>query len=173
MMKRFRFALATLVALWAVSGAPAAAQTAEKDAVKAALKDIFARINEGDVQRLEELVAENVEMFDSTYPLRIDGREDFMDYILGLGGTISDLKTSIRQMTVRVFGTVAAVSFYYSQDYVLMKGTKAEGTAEPGEIQATRERASEVGRGTAVFVKSKESWLAISIHLSQFPAPIF
>ena len=80
--------------------------------------------------------------------------------------------TTISAVTVRIFGTAAVVSFYYSQDYVLMKGMGAE-DADREELSAMRERATEVGRGTAVFVKSKDKWLAASIHLSQFPEPIF
>ena len=171
-MRRFRLAMAMLTTLLLVSGGIAGAQTADKDLVKKTLKEIFERIHDGDVQGLEGLVVENVEMFDSTYPLRIEGRGDLKDYIDDMGGAVSDLKTSIRQVTVRIFGAVAVVSFYYSQDYVLVKGMAGEG-ADREELSAMRERATEVGRGTAVFVKSKEKWQAVSIHLSQFPEPIF
>ena len=166
-MKWLPFAVVVLAVFWLLSGESVIAQTPEEDNVKTVLETLFQRLGEGDLEEIEELLARNVEVFDSTYPLRIDGLKPFQDYLADQWKSISEFRTSVRQPTVQILGTVAVANFYYSKDHV-GKGAMAK-DEEPVMWIGTRE----IGRGTVVFVKDRNTWKGVTIHLSEFPAPAY
>lgn len=172
-MNRMLRIVAVMILLAATT---AAAQTSDEKQLKAAVKTIFEQIDRGDMQKLESLVDEEIEVFDSVYLLRIDGWEDLEDYLTNLRGIIDALKTSIRQSTVRVIGSVGIVNFYYSQDYIVAR-ERAIGELDemlPGdEGPIMGEWTNEIGRGTIVFVRTQNTWKAITMHQSQLPHGFF
>jgi ketosteroid isomerase-like protein len=167
------FAAASVAVLLYLAGGPAAAQTPEQESAKAAVKAVFAALDSGDAVKLEKLFAADAVVFDSTYPLRVDGWEEFRNYLADMHGLISELKTSIRQPQVQIQGPIAVVSFYYSQDYVAARDAVQPEEGESEGLAVTRERTNEAGRGTVVLAGNKDAWKVISFHLSQFPASMF
>jgi ketosteroid isomerase-like protein len=172
-MKRLSCLAASLALLLLAGVGPAGAQTPDQDAAKAAVKAVFAALDSGDTARLEKLFTADAVVFDSTYPLRVDGWEEFKNYLADMHGLIKELKTSIRQPQAQVLGAVAVVSFYYSQDYVAAEKPPQPDTSETDDVAVTRERTNEAGRGTVVLVGDKGAWKVASLHLSQFPASMF
>ena len=172
-MNRWCVAIAVLIAAWGTSCPESAGQTPEKEAATSALREVFGAMDLGDTEGLENLVTKNVEVFDSIYPLRLDGWTGLKEYLEDLQGYVRDLKTSIRQPSVRLFGSVAVVNFYYTQDYVLITVVPGEGSETEEGPSAGRERTSETGRGTAALLKSGNTWKILALHLSQLPTPLF
>ena len=54
-----------------------------------------------------------------------------------------------------------------------MKDEVGNGTDDAQALALSRERTTETGRGTMVFVKEQGGWRAVTIHLSRFPGSIF
>ena len=163
-MKPFRFAAVAAMGLAYVlvtSVSMSVAQPAEGAAVKQTVLSIFAHIDAYEIGELEKCLSPNVEVFDTSYPLRMDGLGAFADYLEDQQETVRDMKTAVRQPSVRVLGSAAMVNFYFTQDYLVVdEGLSVE------ETFALRNR--RMGRATVVLVKSGNGWLAETIHLSEF-----
>lgn len=177
-MKRVIFVYLAILALTTIAPGVSYSQgqTPEQKQLRVATRAIFEQLDEGQTQKLKGLVDEQVEVFDSTYLLRVDGWEDFEDYISNLRGFITVLKTSIRQPTVRIIGMIGIVNFYYSQDYLVAKERRVNQQLEldpVDEIPIMGELTNELGRGTIVFVKAQGTWKAVTIHLSTLPTESF
>ena len=146
------------------------AQPRDQNNLKTASQEIFSRIDKRDIQALEELVSPHMEMFDSTYPFRVEGRKEFIEYLKSRF-VLENLRISIRQPTVHVFGVVGVVNFYYSKDFVIDWTRQPDTMMEMKEEDALflGEGPEETGRGTIVFLKENNTWKAVTIHLSLFP----
>ena len=163
-MKQFKSASIKAIGLACAIGIFASvsmAQPPDKAAVEQTLLNIFAHMDATEVKELKKYLSPNLEVFDGSYSLRLDGLEAFADYLEDQQGAVRDLKTAVRQPSVHIFGSAAVVNFYFTQDYVVIE----EG---PSEEDAFVLRNRRMGRGTVVLVKSGSGWLAETIHLSQF-----
>ena len=168
-----RFACCAAIVVLAVFGftlTGALAQTVDKDAVKQALEVLVVHLDECETDGVESLVSKNIEVFLNSYALRLDGWDALKEHIEGQQGSPQEVRTMVRQPSVRIIGTVAVVNFYYSQDSALAQEAHGGRGEDVAESPTGPERVCELGRGTVVFVQGKEKgWKALSVHLSPMP----
>ena len=170
-MRFVRYAIVVLLALSGLTLTRAEAQTPAKDAVREALEVLVVHLDECETDGIEPLVSKNIEVLHNTYALRLDGWEALKEHLEAQQESLQEVRTMVRQPSVRIIGTVSVVNFYYTQDCVLSRDTQGSSRDGEAETSPTPERIRELGRGTVVFTKSQVAWKAFSIHLSPMPDP--
>ena len=125
----------------------AAAQTSDEEAIQQTLVEMWAAVEEGDVDRYAEHIHPDFTAFGENDTYLAEGKElevrSMADYMKRASG----VHTEMHQPEVTVRGDVAWITYYWT-DYGVSGG----------------ERFTSRGKSTRIFVKENGKWLCIHGH---------
>ena len=170
-MTKTRLTLAATALCLLIVGSDTPSQTNDRQTIKENLIDLFHQTAMEDIDGIESHLHQTVVYYDDTYPLRIEGRDDVLEFLEFRFPKVKDLDAAVRQVSIRLYGGIAVVHFYYSHAFTaLEESARFVEAAEGPEEESDRPYAVEsslLGRGTAVFHKD-DGWKVVSMHLSPF-----
>ena len=137
---------------FAVGEAMAQGASGDVEAVKATLVDMWAAIEEGDIERYASHVHSDITVFGESDVYLAEGKELEVRSIAGWVERAKGVHTEMHQPRVVVRGDVAWITYYWTDSGV-----------EGGERFSTR------GKSTRIFVKENGRWLCIHGHFTAVP----
>ncbi len=142
----------TLTILLAVTPAAGFSQTADEEAVKAALVDMWEAIEHGDVERYASHVHSDFTQFGENDVYLSEGKDLEVRGIRDWVARSEGVHTEMHQPAVTVRGDVAWVTYYWTDSGI------SEG-----------ERFTSRGKSTRIFVREDGRWLCIHGHYTAVP----
>lgn len=147
-------AVTSLFLLLLVFGTPSAWAGAEEEVAKVEEQWVKA-FNEGNLQALGALYAENAIFISVVAPVRQEGREVIRKHFAGTFERLAKRELVHRDMSVRIYGNTAVVNMY--EDITA--------TDREGKVRKL------TNRKTGVWVKLGEKWEIVTHHSSQAVRP--
>jgi len=124
----------------------------EAEEIKATLVDMWAAIEEGDVERYAGYLHPDITVFGENDVYLAEGKELEVRGIAEWVQRAENVHTEMHQPQVTVRGDVAWITYYWTDSGV-----------EGGERFSTR------GKSTRIFVKENGRWLCIHAHFTAAP----
>jgi uncharacterized protein (TIGR02246 family) len=144
--------LALNVALVPLAAAAAAAEP--KEEVAAAASSWARALGEDDPDKVLPLYAEDAVLWGTLSPTVRADRAALRDYFVGAFKVLPGLKVAFGDQLIRVYGTAAVNTGYYTFSYVK--------DGEPKTLPA---------RYSFTYVKDGDRWLIVDHHSSAMPSP--
>jgi uncharacterized protein (TIGR02246 family) len=144
---------AIALSLVALSLAPSA-WAGPKEEVAASTSRWAQALGEDDPEKVLPLYADDAVLWGTLSPTVRADRAALRDYFVGAFKALPELKVTFGEQLIRVYGTVAVNTGYYTFSYVKNGETK-----------------SWPARYTFTYVKNGDVWLIVDHHSSAMPAP--
>ena len=125
---------------------------AREEEVKATLVDMWAAIEEGDVERYASYIHPDITVFGENDVYLAEGKELEVRGIADWVGRAEGVHTEMHQPRVTIRGDVAWIVYYWTDSGVA-----------GGQRFTTR------GKSTRIFVKEDGRWLCIHAHFTTVP----
>ncbi len=126
-----------------------------REEIEALTNEWLAAFNRGDVQPFLNVLADDLEVFD-TVPYRFDDKASFLEFLNTAMAGLESGHFSFRQPSYRAFNDDVGIVNAYDVFHAKAK----DGTAN-----------TNYGRTTLVYVKTGGQWKVVSAHFSALPRP--
>ena len=147
---RVTWTLAVLLSFTPVAGL--SSQTADEEAVKAVLVEMWEAIEQGDLERYASHVHSDFTQFGENDMYLAEGKELEVRGVRDWMARSEGVHTEMHQPTVTIRGDVAWITYYWT-DSGLSEG----------------ERFTSRGKSTRIFVREDGRWLCIHGHYTAVP----
>lgn len=149
-MKRLTCLFAFLLVFGVAQGVWAGAQQEVEDLTKQLLK----AFNEGNIEALMSLFADDAQRFGARAPFRQDGKDAIRADYEAIFRAFPTRRLVPSQQSIRVYGDTVALNTWY----LTLRGVDPEGKARTLLV-----------RGSSTYVKIGGKWLIVTAHASLLP----
>lgn len=145
--------LTCVVSLFLLFGMAAGAWAGEHEEIASNRQQSLQALQAGNIEALSAMYAEDAHYTPATSPFRREGREEIRAFWAGFLQASSARRLTLRQVSVRVYGTTAVETGYFD-----FTGMDRAGTVT-----------NISGRYSTTWVKLGGKWMVVDQHVSQLP----